>query len=212
MLERLQVSFGTVTALATFGSLLGLASNGFWTRLKMRHGVRPVVLLATLGDALLPFAWLCVTPSTLWLLLPLHAFAVFNPPLTMAPNNFLLKLSSERGCAPFLASFNAWTGALSAAGAVLGGALASEFRGNWTIGPVAVTGMQILFFVSGVGRLLSLRLLAAIPEADAHPVRAVLDRLMASLRKPERAILLSATQAPTAETAVPQAEAHRQAA
>jgi hypothetical protein len=197
MLERLQVSFGTVTALATFGSLLGLASNGFWTRLKMQHGVRPVVMLATLGDALLPFAWLFVTPTTLWLLLPLHAFAIFNPPLTMGPNNFVLKLSSDRGCAPFLASFNAWTGALSAAGAVLGGWLASEFRGNWTIGPVAVTGMQILFFLSGVGRLLSLRLLAGIAEQDAHPVRDVVDRLLAPLRKPETVSRPTTTEVPT---------------
>jgi len=177
MLERLQISFGMVTALATFGSLLGLATNGFWTRLKVRYGVRPVVLLASLGDALLPFCWLFVTPGWLWLLVPVHAFAIFNPPLTMGPNNFLLKLTSERGCAPFLASFNACTGTLSALGAILGGVLASEFQGLWTAGPLQFTGMQLLFFFSGVGRLLSLRLLAGIVEPEAQSVRFVLGRL-----------------------------------
>ncbi len=189
MLERLRISFGVVTALATFGSLLGLATNGFWTRLKVRYGVRPVVLLASLGDALLPFCWLFVTPQWLWLLVPVHAFAIFNPPLTMGPHNFLLKLTSERGCAPFLASYNACTGTLAALGAILGGALASEFQGVWTAGPLQFTGMQLLFFLSGVGRLVSLRLLAGITEPEAQSVRLVLSHLLHRSRTPEPATL-----------------------
>ncbi len=167
MLERLHVPFWIVTALATIGSLLGLMLNGFWTRLKLRFGVRPVVLLATLGDLLIPLCWLCVHPQTLWMILPLHMLALFNPPLAMGPNNLLLKIAPNRNSPSYLALFNATTGMIGALGAVMGGWLAMTLQGQWHLGAIELTGIQLVFLISAVGKLGGFALLSRVEEQGA---------------------------------------------
>ena len=170
MLQKMQMPFWGVTLLATLSSIAGLAMNRFWTRLKEKFGIRPVVLLATLGDAFMPLSWLLIGPESYWLLLPIHLFGFFSAPLAMGPNNLVLKLAPEQNSSPYLAVFNAMTGPVTAVGAILGGYLAGSLAGQWQVGPVSLTGLQLLFVISGVGRLLSLGLLYTVAEPQAEPV------------------------------------------
>jgi hypothetical protein len=167
MLQKLSVPFWAVTALATFGSLIGLTANGAWTRLKLRFGVRPVVLFATLADVLLPFCWLFVHPETIWLIIPVHAFALFNPPISMGPNNLLLKIAPNRNSASYLALFNATTGGIGALGAVFGGWLAMTLQGECQVMRLELTGIQLVFLLSCIGKLSGFALLHGVQEHGA---------------------------------------------
>lgn len=180
MLQKLNVPFWAVTALATMGSIIALSANGAWTRLKLRFGVRPVVLFATLVDVLLPFCWLFVHPETLWLVIPIHAFALFNPPITMGPHNLLLKIAPNRNSASYLALFNASTGAIGALGAVFGGWLAMALQGQWQIMELELTGIQLVFLLSCIGKLSGFLLLHRVEEHGSLP----LSELVSHLKRP----------------------------
>lgn len=206
MLQKMQMPFWAVTLLATLSSVAGLAMNRFWTRLKEKFGIRPVVLLATLGDAFMPLCWLFVGPESYWLLLPIHLFGLFSAPLAMGPNNLVLKLAPEQNASPYLAVFNALTGPVTAIGAILGGYLADSFAGVWQVGLVSLTGLQLLFLVSGVGRLLSLGLLYRVAEPQAEPVRhvfRVLHRAGSFRRVKRRRLAAASVTAITPATAEP---------
>lgn len=210
MLQKMQMPFWAVTLLATLSSVAGLAMNRFWTRLKEKFGIRPVVLLATLGDAFMPLCWLFVGPESYWLLLPIHLFGVFSAPLAMGPNNLVLKLAPDRNSSPYLAVFNAMTGPVTAIGAILGGYLAGSLAGMWHVGPVSLTGLQLLFVISGVGRLASLGLLYLVKEPQAEPVVHVFRVLQraGSFRREKRRRLAAMPEVtivvPTPEPAPPQ--------
>jgi hypothetical protein len=190
MLQKLGVPFWAVTALATMGSLLALSLNGAWTKLKVHFGVRPVVLFATLGDLLLPLCWLFVHPQTFWLIVPLHAFALFNPPLAMGPNNLLLKTAPNRNSASYMAIFNALTGTIGAMGAMVGGWLAMTLQAPWQVGQVEFTGIHLVFVLSAIGKLAGFALLGGVHEEGALTLRDMLNSLVQryeSVLRPVRA-------------------------
>ncbi len=182
MLQRLHIPFWAVTALATMGTLLALSLNATWTRLKLRFGVKPIVLLATLGDVLIPLGWLLVHPQTVWLVIPLHMLTLFNPPLAMGPNNFLLKIVPARNGASYLALFNATTGTIGALGAVVGGWLAMTLQGQWHFGQIELTGIQLVFLLSGVGKFVAFVLLSHVEEPGSVALESVLRGWQARLR------------------------------
>ena len=214
MLQKMEMPFWAVTLLATLSSVAGLAMNKFWTRLTQKFGIRPVVLLATMGDAFMPLCWLLVGPESYWLLLPIHLFGVFSAPLAMGPNNLVLKLAPEQNSSPYLAVFNAMTGPVTAIGAILGGYLAGSLAGSWQVGPVSLTGLHLLFVISGLGRLLSLGLLYRVAEPQAEPVRHVFRVLhrAGNFRRQRRRRLAAGPQIVTLPTTVEPAKPHRVAA
>ena len=170
MLQKLHLPFWAVMGLSTAGSLLALSLNGFWTKLKLRFGVRPVVLIATLFDVMLPLAWLFVHPQSLWLVIPVHAFAMLNPPLAMGPQNLLLRIAPNRNSASYLALFNAATGAIGALGAMVGGSLAMTMQGQWHVYEFELTGIQLLFAFAGIGKLIGFICLCQVQEEGSSTV------------------------------------------
>jgi MFS family permease len=171
MLEQLHLPFWRVTVLSTLSSVCGLLANRFWTRLSEKFGHRPIVFLATLGDALYPLWWLFVSPQWAWVLLPIHCSGVFNAPLAVGPNNIVLKLSPHRNASPYMAVFSAVVGPVTALAAMGGGYLAEAFAGlRWNVGPLELGGLQLLFLISAVGRLTSLGLLWRVVEPRAESI------------------------------------------
>ena len=171
MLERLRLPFWYVTALCTLSSIAGLLANRFWTRLSEKFGHRPIVFLATLGDALYPLWWLFVTPQTTWLLLPIHCSGLFGAPLAVGPNNMVFKLSPAKNASPYMAVFNAVVGPVTAAAAILGGWLAGACSGSvFSIGAVSFGGLHLLFAISCIGRLTSLAFLWRVTEPRSHAI------------------------------------------
>ncbi len=178
MLEKLGLSMGVVTLLATGSSLLGLLTNNFWAKLCARFGTKPVVMLATVADAVMTTGWLFVSPDAVAGLVLLHCGGLLNPPLAMGPNNLLLRLAPEQNAAPYLATFNALVGPLAGLAAVLGGAILSAWQGLvWDAGVIEIGSLKALFLISAVGRLLSVVLLSRLHEPSAEPVIFVLRSL-----------------------------------
>lgn len=171
MLQKLHLPFWHVTALCTLSSISGLLANRFWTRLSEKFGHRPIVFLATLGDAIYPLWWLFVTPQTTWLLLPIHCSGLFGAPLAVGPNNMVFKLSPPKNASPYMAIFNAIVGPITAAAAILGGWLAGACgRWEFSIGAMSFGGLHLLFAVSCAGRLTSLALLWRVTEPRSHAI------------------------------------------
>lgn len=171
MLENMGLPFWYVTVLCTLSGLCGLLANPFWTRLSQRFGHRPVIFIATLGDALFPLWWLFVSPNWAWLLIVIHCSGVFSSPLAVGPSNMVLKLSPVRNGSPYMAVFNAIVGPVTALAAVLGGYMAGAFGGlDWSLGPLALNGLQLVFLISAAGRLASLALLWRVAEPRAASI------------------------------------------
>jgi MFS family permease len=180
MLAVLQLSFATVTLLLMLSSIAGLAMTRLWTRFGDRFGTSNMVLLATLADVGCPLLWLLVTPDRLWLLAPIHLLGVCAAPIAIGPNVLALKLSPPQNGSAHMALFNAITGPLTAAGAVVGGAITGWHAVEGTTATVA--GLQTVFILSAAGRFLSLFWLLHLREPDAIP----LGRIVRVLRRARR--------------------------
>lgn len=206
MLQKLNMPFWAVTALTTMGGIVALSSNSAWMRLKLRFGVRPVVLFATLADVLLPFCWLFVQPGTLWLLIPIHFFSIFSPPIGMGPNNLLLKIAPNRNSASYLALFNASTGAIGAAGAVFGGWLAMTLQGEWHVMEMELTGIQLVFLLSCIGKLAGFALLQRIEEAGSLPMSDLVRHLKLPIVGRRAAVALTSSVPSNPEGSAPSSD------
>ncbi len=83
------------------------------------------------------------------------------------PNNLLLKIAPNRNSPSYLALFNATTGMIGALGAVMGGWLAMTLQGQWHLGAIELTGIQLVFLISAVGKLGGFALLSRVEEQGA---------------------------------------------
>lgn len=182
MLQKMQLSFGCITALATMSSILGMLTTRFWTGLCDRFGTKPIVLIATMADLVTTIAWVFVMPEWFGLLVLIHCSGVFSAPLAMGPHNILLRLTPEKNAAFYLAIFNSIIGTAAAVAAIVGGLIATVFM-DWSmnVGPIEIGGLKLVFILSAVVRLLSLPLLARVVEPDAGSV----SQMIHVLRFPE---------------------------
>ncbi|MDB5343547.1 MAG: major facilitator transporter [Schlesneria sp.] len=171
MLQKMHLSFGCITALATMSSVLGMLTTSFWTRLCNQFGTKPIVLIATIADLVTTIAWVFVMPQWFGLLVLIHCSGLFSAPLAMGPNNILLRLAPEKNAAFYLAIFNSIIGTAAAVAAIAGGLVATVFM-NWSLslGPIEIGGLKLVFILSTAVRLLSLPLLARVVEPDAGSV------------------------------------------
>jgi MFS family permease len=190
MLREMDLPFGFVTLVTVLAGVASLATNRFWVRLSEQFGNKPVVFLATLGNAFFPLWWLFIERDWAWLLLLVHLSGVFNSPLVLGPNNIMLKLAPDRSTSAYLAVFHAVVGPATALAPVLGGLVAGWLAPvHWAAGPVSIGGLKFVFLLSFLGRLTSLLLLRTVVEPDAEPVRHVL-RVFRPL-KPEKVSVAS---------------------
>ncbi|MCE5267646.1 MAG: MFS transporter [Planctomycetaceae bacterium] len=175
-LQKLGLPIWYIVVLNTLSNMAGMAANNFWTRLAQRFGVKPIVLLATLGDALLPLMLIFVDVRWAWVLLPIHLSGVFSAPVAIGPDSFLLKLTPDRNASSYMAVFRTAVGLAMALAAALGGLLAESWMSVSMAGGL-LTGLKLVFLISFVGRVGSLVLLAGVNERGASTVREVFQSL-----------------------------------
>lgn len=180
-MQKLGLPIWWVVSLSTIGSLAGLAANNLWTSLAHRFGVKPVVFLATLVDALVPLSLVFIDAGSSWLLVFVHLGGAFNAPLATGPDNFVVKLAPRQNASSYMAVFRAIVGPATALAAVLGGTLAAAFQ---VPGPSA-TGLKLVFLVSFIGRVVSLLLLCGVHEPEAYSLRDI-GRLLSRYTRRQR--------------------------
>jgi predicted MFS family arabinose efflux permease len=169
MLQNLKIPLWQVTVLQTASSMMGLIGNRLWSRLGQRYGAKPVIFVASLAEAFVPFWWLFMTPETKWGLPIIFASGLFSSPVATGPNNILLSISPAKNASPYMAVFNAIIGPITALAAVLGGYLA-QVLGNGGSTFYSLDGLKVVFLISFVGRLLSLVLLRGIHDPGSASV------------------------------------------
>ncbi len=184
MLRELDLPFWYATLVNTLAGVASLVTNRFWVRLSSQFGYKPVVFLATLGNAFFPLTWLFVSREWAWVLLITHLTGVFNSVLVLGPTNIMFKLAPDRNASAYLAVFNAVVGPATALAPVLGGVLAGAMSGmSWSLGPLVIEGIKFIFLFSFVLRLSSLLLLHRVAEPEAEAVRHVV-RVLRNVKIP----------------------------
>jgi hypothetical protein len=193
MLEKLGLRFWQIIALQALSSVTGLIANRWWTALGRRWGTRPVVFLATLGDAFYPLCWLFLTPETAWALPLVFLFGAFNTPLAVGGPALAMRLASDDDAPRYLATFNTIMGVVMGIAAIAGGCLASSSfhlaSAPWS------DGLRLVFLISSLGRFGSLFFLGQVVDAGSTPISSLL------LRKPRWLSVLFAGRAGGARTA-----------
>jgi hypothetical protein len=185
LLETLRLPLWKVTALHALASLVGLVANRFWSRLGERFGARPVLFVASIGEALYPALWLLIGPDTVWMLPGVFAFSgLLSSPIATGANNMVLSLSPEKNASPYMAVFSAVTGPVAALAAVGGGLIATSLAGGVVVASVSMGGLQVVFAISLVVRLASLVLLSRVHEPGSATVPAMLRQLLRPARTP----------------------------
>jgi hypothetical protein len=182
MLANLEMAFILVAAHTILVAAVRILSAPAWGRLVDTCGARPVLVVCSLGIAVVPLIWLFAAPDRLW---PIAIEAIVAGSLWgghgIAAFDLSIGVSPRRGRPFYLAAF-ATAGGLgfavsSVAAGVLAGALASPLRGlgsGWS-------EIHLLFLLSAVGRAGAATLALRIEEPGARSVpelmRVTLDML-----------------------------------
>jgi MFS family permease len=183
-IQKLGLPLWYVIALGTLSSLAGMAANNFWTRVAHRFGLKPVVLVATLGDALFPLWLIFIDAQWSWMLLVVHMSGIFNTPIATGPDNFVLKLSPRDSASSYMAVFRAFVGPATALAAILGGWLAGSMTTTDAAGAsAALGGLKIVFLLSFAGRVASLLILARVSEERSYSVSRACQLLLRASRR-----------------------------
>jgi hypothetical protein len=199
MLGHLKLPFWHTTGLLAIGSVAGLAGNRFWARLSTRFGVKPVVMLASIGDSLFPLCWVLVEPEWSWILPVVYMFGLFSSPVAIGANNMLLKIVPDERASSYIAVFNSIVGPVTAAAAILGGAICQGLVGwSWSAGPIELGGLKIVFLLSFAGRLASLSLLHRVNEPRSKSVSEIFRLFVRARRLAARREQLSRQARPLA--------------
>lgn len=170
MLSNLKLGFAFTAAHGVAVALVRVLAAPLWGRAVDRLGARPVLAFCSYGIALIPAAWLFVTPDRLWPILidvliagvlwAGHGVAMFDLPLAVSPR-------AERP--QYLGAFATAGGIGFAAASIAAGALAEtlpptiDLFGGWM-------AIHVLFAVSAFGRLTGAALAHSIHEPDARPL------------------------------------------
>lgn len=178
MLQNLRLPLWQITLLYTLSSVVGLAASRFWARLGERFGAKPVILIASVGEALFPLWWLFLTPHSSWALPLIFLTGVFGSPLATGSNNLLLATVPARSATPYMAVFSAVVGPLTAAAAVAGGCLAESFAGSSALSLFSIDSLKLVFLLSFLGRMASLLMLGAVRDPGSQSVATVLRYLV----------------------------------
>lgn len=174
VLTSMHAGFFVLAAHAIVVALVRVVCAPLWGRAVDRYGARPVLVLCSLGIAIMPALWTVLTPDRLW---PLaidaalsgcmwggHGVASFDLPLGIAP-------ARERSY--YLALF--------AMAAGVGFALATWMSGWAADGLTAGGGdLRLLFVISALGRASCALIAARVHDPEAIGVRAFLVRMQRS--------------------------------
>jgi hypothetical protein len=169
LLQKLGLPLWYVVTLTTMGSLIGLLVNGLWIRLVERFGMKPVLFAATFFDSLLPLSLVFLGREQSYLLWIAHLVGLFNTPIAIAPDHFILKLTPRQNASSYMALFRAVVGPATALAAVIGGLFVSWGQ-EIAIGGQEFPALRAIFLISFLGRIGSLVLLNRIYEPGATSV------------------------------------------
>lgn len=151
--------FVVAGAIATVSRILAYPHFGY---VSDRYGDKPVAVISLLGTALVPLAFIFVTPQTLWLLIPAQILSgIAWAGHDLSTWNLLLDLTRADKRAMQVAEYNFLTSIPMIISPIIGGFLAD------TVSIAFLAGIPFVFAIASVLRAVAALLLMRIHETRA---------------------------------------------
>ena len=167
MLDNLDLQFSLIAILGLVNGITNTIGMRLWGNVIDEMGSKPLLAICSVGGAVIPFLWILATPGSwgiLWLTHLLNGLAWSG--IGLASSQLLMSTAPEDGASMYFAVFAAITGIAGTVSPLLGGALAGVFASiTYQVGGITLSGLQLLFILTGTLRLLSLSLLRPVPSA-----------------------------------------------
>jgi len=173
MLKNLDVGYGWFAILVTIGALVQLLSMKYWGSRCDRYGNRKILMITGILICFVPLGYLLSTNVWHLMLLKVYDGFVWGA-FDLVVFNYLLAVTPSEKRPGFVANHNFMAGAGTVLGALFGAFLAEQFQA----GGFFLFGLQMVFFISLMLRLVSLAFLPKIAEVETRqdecvPVRYV---------------------------------------
>lgn len=162
MLENLHMSMLNITLFVqTVMSITTVFFISRTGRMVDRFGVKPIMNLCVVAILAMPFMWLFVTPSSLWVIVIIHILSgIVWPTYDLANMNFSIWLAPEEERPNYLATYALITSVCGALpGQLIGGAIMENLR-PWMLahplpwfGGMHMVPFHVLLIISGLFRL-----------------------------------------------------------
>lgn len=180
MIENLGVPLGRITWFLTAATLASLFMWRIWGPISDTMGNKPVLTVAGLAYAGVPFVWMSATaaaPETPLLLAQLLTGGL-TAATALAQVNILVKLAPPTGRAVYIAVFNAMMGLAAGLAPIVGGWLVDALADvHVAVGGWVLSGLPLLFLISAALQVLTLLPLLGVKEVGAASPYAVLMQL-----------------------------------
>lgn len=183
LLEDLNMQFSLIAILGLVSGITNTLGMHLWGNLIDSIGSKPLLAICSVGGGLIPLMWVLATPanwSILWVAHLLNGLAWSG--IGLASSQLLMSTAPREGASMYFAIFAAITGIAGTISPLIGGALAGVFTSiTLEVGKIGLSGLQILFLVTGTLRLLSLTLLKPVPSAKDMSIGEVTAKLKSLL-------------------------------
>ena len=164
MIRDLHIDYAWYALLITLGAVARIASFRYWGRLNDRFGSRKILVVTGFSACFTPFFWLFASSIPEVALVRIFDGFIWAG-LDQVVFNYLLDITPTSKRPQYVANSNFFSGWGTILGAIAGGFMAQAFEGS-SFG--LFHGLQILFLVSFVLRVLVLTILVKIREIDVR--------------------------------------------
>lgn len=169
MLTQANLSFTFVSSMAMITTLMNFVALKPWGRILDRFGNKPVIQICVVGKILFAFLWLFTSPETIWLFVVIHLFGVFDAGLTLAIPNLVYKTAPLEKRANYIAVDGTAVGIAVTIAPLVGGGLAIALaQSHVSFGFIQWQHFHFLFLAALMLRVVALRLLSYVQEAEAQ--------------------------------------------
>lgn len=181
-LDILELNYMMIVALNTLFIVSGIISLSKWGDVVDRYGAKPVLAISSFIVSLYPLFFLFVTKQNFMLLVPINILAgIAWSGVDFASAQILLRISPYYNKSVYFSSFAAASGIALGIAPILGGFLVGIFESiSLPLVFITLSGIHIIFLLSGILRLWSTSFIPSINEPEAGNVDEVLSALKSS--------------------------------
>jgi len=158
MLRNLDMSYSLFALAGGLATIVKILSFKYIGKLADRAGDKPLILISLVGTALVPLFFIFITPSTLWLIIPaqiISGLAWAGTELSMINLLFAYTVASKRPM--MVAEYRIINAVPQIIAPLIGGLVADK-------GLLILTGIPLVFAISGVMRFMVVGLFAQLPD------------------------------------------------
>jgi len=159
MLKNLGLSYFFWTTAGALAIVTKIISYKYMGRLADKYGDKSVLLLSVGGVALVPLMYMFITPSIIWLIIPVQILSgLMWAGADITTFTSFLNYTDPKKRAVQTAEFNIIVSISMMIGPIVGGLIADK-------GAFILTGIPLVFAIATIMRALAVGLFAQLPEA-----------------------------------------------